>query len=223
MSLPLYKKIKNLMLDEIETLSVNDPVPSERVLADTYHASRMTVRRAINELVEEGYLYRDAKRGTFVANIENLRKNTLIDSMSNDDMNYKVLYFDIKSSASTQIQKALNIRPADQIVRMVRSVLLNDEPYAIEEIYVETRSLTQEDLNNMTNWKSFKVFLSKHNVVTQRFVPAIVPVQYARLLNMAIGQPILIIENFITTKMGDKVAYVKIYHNPEKAHVEITT
>ncbi len=223
MSLPLYKRIKNMMFEEIQQLEVNDPIPSERVLAETYEASRMTVRKALDELVEEGYIYRDPKRGTFVADREGHRKNTLIDTMVKGDLDYRVLYFDVKASSTFAVQKALNIRPSDQVVRMIRLVYEGEDPFAVEEIYVERRAMSDEEVNSMTKWRSFNKFLRDDNVVTQRFVPSVVPVQYAKLLKMNIQSPILIIENFISTKMGDKLAYSKIYHNPEKGHIEITT
>ena len=222
MSLPIYKKIKNKMIEEIASLRVNDAIPGERVLAETYGASRMTVRKALDELVDEGYLYRDPKRGTFVADKDSVRKNTLLDIFVSEELDYKVLYFDVKSSSSFSVQKALNIRESDQVVRMVRLALVEKEAYAVEEIYVERRKLTDEEVSRMTQWRVFNKFLTKDNVVTQRFVPSVVPVQYARLLKVPLSKPVLIVENFISNRQGEKVAYVKIYHNPEKGHVEIT-
>lgn len=211
------------MFEEIQELSVNDPIPSERDLAEIYDASRMTVRKAVDELVKEGYLYRDKTRGTFVADREGHRKNTLIETMIRGDLSYRVLYFDVKASSSFAVQSALGIRPSDQVVRMIRLVFDGGDPFAVEEIYVERRAMTDEEVNNMTKWRSFNHFLTDGNVITQRFVPSVVPVQYAKLLKMNIHNPILMIENFISTKMGDKVAYSRIFHNPEKGHVEITT
>ncbi len=223
MSLPIYKRIKNKMLVEIGSLHANDPIPSERVLAHSYQASRMTVRKAIDELVDEGILYRDAKRGTYVADITTAKKNTLIDTMVNDEVSYRVLYFDVKSYSSFSLQKALDVRPADQVVRMIRIMSIDNVPYAIEEFYVERRSITDEELNNMINWKNFNQFLNEETVVTQRFVPTIVPVQYAKLLNMNLGSPILMVENFFTDRTGGRLAYAKIYHNSEVNPVEITS
>lgn len=222
MSLPIYRKIKNKMIEEIASLRVNDAIPGERVLAETYGASRMTVRKALDELVDEGYLYRDPKRGTFVADKDSVRKNTLLDIFVSEELDYKVLYFDVKSSSSFSVQKALNISESDQVVRMVRLALVEKEAYAVEEIYVERRKLTDEEVSRMTQWRIFNKFLTKDNVVTQRFVPSVVPVQYARLLKVPLSKPVLIVENFISNRQGEKVAYVKIYHNPEKGHVEIT-
>lgn len=44
-----------------------DKIPSENMFAAQYHISRQTVRKAIGELTEEGYLYAEHGRGTFVS------------------------------------------------------------------------------------------------------------------------------------------------------------
>ncbi|HBE85228.1 MAG TPA: GntR family transcriptional regulator, partial [Lachnoclostridium sp.] len=54
MGAPKYQKIKQDLMEEIKDASVNTPIASERELAGRYNASRMTVRNALNELVEEG-------------------------------------------------------------------------------------------------------------------------------------------------------------------------
>jgi len=50
-------------------LTTGDAIPSERELADTYEVSRVTVRRAISDLVDEGFLRREDRRGTYIADV----------------------------------------------------------------------------------------------------------------------------------------------------------
>ena len=52
MAAPIYLQIKDQMIEEIQQLSANAPILSERDLAVKYNASRMTVRKAVNELVD---------------------------------------------------------------------------------------------------------------------------------------------------------------------------
>src|SRR5690625_6405333 len=54
------------MIDN-EELQPNDPIPTERELCKIHDISRMTVRMAIMSLVNEGVLYREQGKGTFVA------------------------------------------------------------------------------------------------------------------------------------------------------------
>ncbi|MCC6304719.1 MAG: GntR family transcriptional regulator [Rhodobacteraceae bacterium] len=54
-------------LAESSDFSAGDKIPSERALADGLGLSRMTVRRAVDELVREGVLERRSTAGTIVA------------------------------------------------------------------------------------------------------------------------------------------------------------
>ncbi len=52
---------------ENEELKPGDAVPTERELCEIQGVSRMTVNKAIMSLVNEGLLYREQGKGTFVA------------------------------------------------------------------------------------------------------------------------------------------------------------
>lgn len=67
--LPIYYQIEEQLKKQIENgeLKPNDSLPSEREFAERFEISRMTVRQAINNLVNDGYLYRQKGRGTFVS------------------------------------------------------------------------------------------------------------------------------------------------------------
>jgi len=66
---PLYLWVASLLRDQIEAgqLDPHGSVPSERVLSERYGVSRMTARHAVETLTLEGYVYRNPRQGTFVA------------------------------------------------------------------------------------------------------------------------------------------------------------
>lgn len=68
-AVPLYKKVKNHIIGQIETgqLKPHQKVSSENQLVKMFGISRMTVNRALRELTDEGFLVRLAGVGTFVA------------------------------------------------------------------------------------------------------------------------------------------------------------
>jgi len=70
MSSPIYIQIHNQIKQAIEAgrWAVGDRIPSERELASQFDVSRMTLRQAIQTLVDEGILERRVGAGTFVAN-----------------------------------------------------------------------------------------------------------------------------------------------------------
>ncbi|MCX7917511.1 MAG: GntR family transcriptional regulator [bacterium] len=66
----LYRLVKDEIKKKIEKgiYKVGQLIPSENKLTQIYNVSRITVIKAINELVNEGYLYRIQGKGTFVKN-----------------------------------------------------------------------------------------------------------------------------------------------------------
>src|SRR5215217_6091703 len=66
---PLYLQVKRLIEDAIhgELLTDGDALPSERDIAERLELSRVTVRKAIRQLAEDGVLVQRRGSGTYVA------------------------------------------------------------------------------------------------------------------------------------------------------------
>ena len=64
--LPKYKKIKAYILEGIASHSFADALPSENKLAEFFSVSRMTARKAMDELEKEGHINRINGKGSFV-------------------------------------------------------------------------------------------------------------------------------------------------------------
>lgn len=67
--IPLYYQLENVIRKKIQdgVYEVDKKIPSERNLSEELKLSRMTISKAINNLVEEGVLYRKRGQGTFVS------------------------------------------------------------------------------------------------------------------------------------------------------------
>ena len=67
---PKYQRLKEYIIETIQQkqLKFGDRIFSENELAEKFNISRHTVRQAIGELVNEGWLYRIHGKGTFVGN-----------------------------------------------------------------------------------------------------------------------------------------------------------
>ena len=66
--IPRYKVIEKDILDKINSqyYKIKETIPTEKELADEYHVSRVTVRKATDSLVMKGLLKRVAGSGTYV-------------------------------------------------------------------------------------------------------------------------------------------------------------
>ncbi len=67
--IPLYYQLAKLLKNQIRTgeLKPGEALPSETELAEKFEISRMTVRKAIGELIAQGMVYPIQGKGTFVS------------------------------------------------------------------------------------------------------------------------------------------------------------
>lgn len=65
---PLYQQVMDDIKEDIQdgVYAVNAKIPSETELSGMYSVSRITIRRAIEELSSEGYLTKKQGKGTYV-------------------------------------------------------------------------------------------------------------------------------------------------------------
>ena len=68
-AVPLYQQVKEDIKAAIEQgkYKPKEKIPTEPELSAEYSVSRITVRRAVEELCSEGYLVKMQGRGTFVS------------------------------------------------------------------------------------------------------------------------------------------------------------
>jgi GntR family transcriptional regulator, N-acetylglucosamine utilization regulator len=67
--LSLYQQLYEILHEQIllGRVKPGDQLPTENELIEQYQVSRITVRRVLNMLVQDGLIYRQAGRGSFVA------------------------------------------------------------------------------------------------------------------------------------------------------------
>lgn len=154
--LPLYYQLKDIICEMIENeeLKPNDPIPPERELCEYHGVSRMTVNKAITNLVNEGLVYREQGKGTFVAKPKEGYQLTRLLSFT-EDMKAKGLQVDTriisfhKKASTRKLQKALNLSENEEVFEIKRLRLVEGEPYALETAYLPVNlcaGLTMEKL-----------------------------------------------------------------------------
>ncbi|PKM67118.1 MAG: GntR family transcriptional regulator [Firmicutes bacterium HGW-Firmicutes-2] len=96
---PIYMQIHDYLVKEMVEgrLMKNDKLPSVRVFSDHLAISRNSVENAFNQLLAEGYIISEPKKGYYVAEIEVI-KGKKIESMEEDSKETKQYYtYDFKS------------------------------------------------------------------------------------------------------------------------------
>ena len=137
----------------VSTREVGTKIPSERDLSDEWGIARMTARKAIETLADEGLLDRRRGSGTYVAQMPYARTSGL-SSFTTDMLergltpSSEVLDFErVQADASTAAR--LDISEGDEVVRFTRLRLADGEPIAVETSWMPAHlvpGMTEEDL-----------------------------------------------------------------------------
>jgi GntR family transcriptional regulator, frlABCD operon transcriptional regulator len=136
---PLYEQLKQTILRDIvsEVYKHGERLPSEPDLARKYGISRITVRRSLSELAEEGYLSTQQGRGTFVNYLKIPRYTKSFDGFSethSPSMRNRILS---KSVVKADVEMAswLMVQPGTPLIKLHRLMSESDKPYLIDTAY----------------------------------------------------------------------------------------
>lgn len=136
---PLYLQLKNSLTEAIRSgrYAPGEPVPTETQLCEQYAVSRITVRRAISELQDEGFLEKRHGKGTFVS--FRRMETSLVDlagfSETYSLQGYKVskqLLGVTQGAADSALAQKLAISKGAPILTIRRLIIAVDTPMTIE-------------------------------------------------------------------------------------------
>lgn len=157
---PKFAVIKQYIVDNIRAAIwvENDRVPSENELAELFQVSRMTARRALTELTDNGILTRNQGLGTFVAAFKSqsslLEIRNIADEVKERGGNYSCTVHSLESIAAiAPIAIALGVEINSQVYRSVLVHNDNDIPLQFEERFVNPKLATdylQQDFSAIT-------------------------------------------------------------------------
>ena len=219
--MPRYLEIKQEILEQIKTKEVNTSIPSERELSLLFDASRMTIRKAIDELVEEGVLYRDKNKGTFIADHTFVNRNSSKEILLEQDVDdLSLIHFNAKEYPEMAIR--FN-KPTHTL--LLRVVCLNKKggrPRCIEEFFFLYNKVENPHLTNIHELLDIKNVFDVGKMV-QRFYPEIIPIKYANLLGLSLNMPVIMVETTLYDQRGELITIVKTYYNPKESPIEIVS
>ncbi|MCM3161943.1 MULTISPECIES: GntR family transcriptional regulator [Metabacillus] len=229
--LPLYYQLEEQIKKSIisEELQPGDVLPSERELSENYQISRMTVRQAITNLVNKGYLYREKGKGTFVSsqkfeqNLQGLTSFTEDMKARNLVPGSKLLHFEV-SPAIEEIKEWLSLEEEELIYKIKRLRLANDEPIAVETSYLPVKlipGLTPDILgNSLYKYIEDDLQLSIGHAA-QTVEAAIVRDEDIKHLNVNKNVPVLLIQRETYLEDGTPLEIVKSSYRADRYKFKI--
>jgi len=222
---PLYYQIYVLIRDKI--LSGTYPngalIPTEKQLEQTFNVSRITVKRALDELAKEGLVSRQRGRGTMVtfsAPVSSSLGNMdgLLEDMLNIVLETKVqiLEFDYVTAAP-HVTDALKLSPDAKVQHAVRTRYKDETPFSYVITYVPEdigRSFKRTDLKD----QPILALIEKSGVsisrARQTVTATLADGTTAPALNIGIGSPLLKVSRIVYDTDDRPVEYIIIYYWP---------
>ncbi|MEH7108961.1 MULTISPECIES: GntR family transcriptional regulator [Bacillaceae] len=139
---PLYMQIKKAIQSAIlnETFKQGGKIPNETELMDQYKVSRVTVRKAVEELVKEGYLVKRHGIGTFVSHSKIDRKIKHVMGFTatctaNGLSSHSVVTKKEMMEPDSALKKVLNLEPDEKVIYIQRIRYAGDHPLMLENNY----------------------------------------------------------------------------------------
>ncbi|CAB0572908.1 MULTISPECIES: GntR family transcriptional regulator [Corynebacterium] len=201
-STPKHQQLREILEELCRTqLKPGDMLPGERALEEQYGVSRITVRRAIGDLVATGQLRRSRGKGTFVAQAPMITRLQL--ASFSDEMAARKIEASSKilasswSSPSAVVHEFFGTEQGTPHTHLVRVRLGGGKPFCINDAWYNS-AIAPDLLEN-------DVYKSVYSILEQNYGASITGAEQittavaatpetARILGVDVGEPLLKVE-----------------------------
>jgi len=181
-------------------LKAESELPSERILAESFSVSRMTLRLAIEQLADEGLLVRRPNRRTLVAG-NKISRSAAFMSFS-EEMNsrgwrpHSVIRQMMATVADVAVAAQLNQEAGAKVIYVERLRFADDEPLALERVYLpfgRFARLLGLDLANQSLYSVIEDLFGVRPVLAEESVEAVLlSTEEALIFGVPAGSPALL-------------------------------
>ena len=220
--IPAYVQIREALRGEITSGVVRrgERLPPEHELAARFSVSRMTVRESLEDLVDEGLLYRRHGVGTFVAfphlQRDHTRLTSFFDKAENEGFEFKVELLALEVIVgSAKVLHALDLPPSSRVIRIKTLRYANDMPVTVHDAHVPHSlfaEIVTENLEAQHLWSLFERCGYKVRRAIQKLEARGATKAVAQLMRIREGAPILFKERTVYSENGTPVEFTYCYN-----------
>ena len=220
---PLYSRVEAVLASEIAdgALKVGDQLPTEDSLIARFEVSRITVRRAIQNLVSRGLVEIRRGKGTFVAAPKITQELTELSGFVEDMRalgrrpTARVIGKEIVT-ADTTVARHLALTKGEHVVRIRRVRLADGVPLSFDETYLPVEIGKRIMTNNLKVEPIFTLLERKYDVplveAEYKLEAVAAEAEVAAALRVKQGSPIFRIERTSYSTGNRPVDYERLYY-----------
>lgn len=229
----LYNHIKLRLREAIESgqYRPGERIPSEHELVEQFGVSRATVRKAISELVLEGWLHRIQGRGTFVAKPKFRQTLSRLTSFTEDmqllGLTPRTKLISLNSEgANEEIAERLGIKKGDRIIYIERLRFADDEPMALNISILPYHFVPKLESHDLEKNSLYEILEHHYGLILSRaeqtLEPTLASPETASLLKVKIGAPLLLVEGIVYLKNGAPIEWLRIWYRGDRYKFHLT-
>ncbi len=231
--LPYYQQLKEWLLDQLSRRQAEpgQQIPSEAEFCRAFGVSRTVVRQCLDDLVNEGLLYRRKGKGTFVAKPKIHRSlfqklTSFYQDMVDHGFEPETHVVEQKLvRASKAIAEQLNLEAGSKVIRLVRLRSIEQEPLALSDTYLPYAlcpGLLEEDFSHQSLYTLLEEKYGLEIARGRRAVEAIgANAEDARLLRCEMGSPLILLRGVCYLKNGCPVEYSESRHRGDRSQFDV--
>lgn len=228
---PLYHQVYLYLKEKIHHGDIvhGEKMPTEHQISEAFAVSRITAKRAMDELAAEGYVTRQRGKGSHVAykhEAQHLQasQTTQLESLKvmEHDTIIKSLTFD-KLIPPLDIQQRFGIGPTDSLIKSVRLHYANHKPFGyfvswtrdIGEFYNE------DNLVKMSPIDLFRKMDIALDRVQQSLTATLSAHDTGAHLEVPVGRPLLVLDRSIYDDKGQLIDHMYALYRPDQYQFEM--
>jgi GntR family transcriptional regulator len=231
---PLYQQVYLSLRERIISgeLKAGSLLAGEQEMAKALGVSRITVKRAFNELAARGLVLRQRGRGTTVAGgaiipLVNGSFDTLFESLQRLGLQTEVQLIDVRDEpAGPKVGERLEIDADALVQRAVRLRKLNGEPFSYLINYVPVaiaRRYTLEELATSSMLSLLERAGARPQEAEQWISAIAAGPDVAALLAVDPGSPLLKIDRVMRGPRRRPVQFIEVRYRPDRFHYHFHT
>jgi len=231
---PLYHQIFLMLRERIVSgqLEPGALLDGEQEMAKQLGVSRITVKRALNELAARGLVNRQRGRGTTVAGRAVIPLvagafDTLVESLQRMGLQTEVQLLDVREqSAAGAIAQRLEIKADAKVQRAVRLRSLNGQPFSHLVNYIPLSIAERFSLDDLAS-TSMLTLLERAGAPAQeaeQWISAVSATSaIAAALDVSPGSPLLRVDRVMRGPRRKPVQFIEAHYRPDRFHYHFRT
>ncbi|WP_099223789.1 GntR family transcriptional regulator [Listeria costaricensis] len=229
---PIYVQLANDLKTKIQEkkYAVGEALPTEAALSEKYGVSRITIRKAISKLADEGYVDTIQGSGTYVK--EKIEHNlfslkSFVEEMAgkNRIFSSQILRFELQTAVKEIKEKLALPSDTETVYYIRRTRIVDDKIFAIEDTYMPLELFPDLTYEVMKGSKYRYIEQEKQMAIKdskQEFIPILPPKDIAQLFEIGENIPILKIESIGYLDSGRPFEFSEVYYKSSEYRFTMT-